>query len=92
MLLVGRNDIAVKKAEALAQTHGIKTAAYKVDSALSLISLLGLSFELIGPTVSDAEQVKQTIAAVVRGFGRIDVFVANAGESVSSNRMVPGWS
>lgn len=92
VLLTGRNDIAVTKAESLAQTHGIKAVAYKVDSALSLISLLGLSFELTGPTVSDSEQVKETIAAVVRDFGRINVFVANAGESMSSNRMVHGWS
>ena len=31
--------------------------------------------------VSDAEQVQKTIAEVVKEFGRIDVFVANAGES-----------
>ncbi|OKL59754.1 hypothetical protein UA08_04498 [Talaromyces atroroseus] len=55
------NDAAVKKAEALAQAHGIKAIAYKVD-------------------ISDAEQVENTVADVVRDFGRIDVFVANAGE------------
>lgn len=30
----GRNDAAIKKAESLAQTHGIKAIAYKVDSML----------------------------------------------------------
>ncbi|KAF9889718.1 hypothetical protein FE257_007024 [Aspergillus nanangensis] len=58
------NDVAVKKAEALAQKYGIKVVAYKVD-------------------ISDAEQVKSAIADVVRDFGRIDVFVANAGMAIS---------
>ncbi|ODM19996.1 hypothetical protein SI65_04982 [Aspergillus cristatus] len=60
------NDLAVKKADALAQTHGIRAVAYKVD-------------------ISDPEQVKNTIADVVRDFGRIDVFVANAGEPRNSD-------
>jgi NAD(P)-dependent dehydrogenase (short-subunit alcohol dehydrogenase family) len=29
--------------------------------------------------VSEAEQVQKTIEAVVKDFGRLDVFVANAG-------------
>ncbi|GAB1199019.1 hypothetical protein APSETT444_008351 [Aspergillus pseudonomiae] len=58
------NDAAIKKAESLAQTHGIKAIAYKVD-------------------ISDAEQVQKTIADVVRDFGKIDVFVANAGMAIS---------
>ncbi|KAL1848748.1 hypothetical protein Plec18170_007759 [Paecilomyces lecythidis] len=58
------NDAAVKKAEALAKTHGIQAVAYKVD-------------------ISDPQQVKKTIADVVRDFGRIDVFVANAGMAIS---------
>ncbi|KAB8260193.1 putative short-chain dehydrogenase [Aspergillus pseudonomiae] len=58
------NDAAIKKAQSLAQTHGIKAIAYKVD-------------------ISDAEQVQKTIADVVRDFGKIDVFVANAGMAIS---------
>ncbi|KAE8359168.1 putative short-chain dehydrogenase [Aspergillus caelatus] len=58
------NDAAIKKAETLAQTHAIKTIAYKVD-------------------ISNAEQVQKTIAEVVRDFGKIDVFVANAGMAIS---------
>ncbi|KAE8136347.1 putative short-chain dehydrogenase [Aspergillus pseudotamarii] len=58
------NDAAIKKAETLAQTHGVKAIAYKVD-------------------ISDAEQVQETIAQVVRDFGKIDVFVANAGMAIS---------
>ncbi|KAE8411186.1 hypothetical protein BDV36DRAFT_302078 [Aspergillus pseudocaelatus] len=57
------NDAAIKKAKTLAQTHGIKTIAYKVD-------------------ISNAEQVQKTIAEVVRDFGKIDLFVANAVDGV----------
>lgn len=32
-LLIGRNDAAVAKAEALAKEHSIKAVAYKVDGA-----------------------------------------------------------
>ncbi|PYI00562.1 putative short-chain dehydrogenase [Aspergillus sclerotiicarbonarius CBS 121057] len=58
------NDVAVKKAELLAQAHGIKAVPYKV-------------------VISDSEQVKKTIEEVVRDFGRIDVFIANAGMAIS---------
>lgn len=36
----GRNDAAIKKAEGLAQIHGIKAIAYKVDSKLDYVSVL----------------------------------------------------
>ncbi|OOF98222.1 hypothetical protein ASPCADRAFT_164614 [Aspergillus carbonarius ITEM 5010] len=58
------NDIAIQKAELLAQAHGVKTVPYKVD-------------------ISDSEQVKKSIEDVVRDFGRIDVFIANAGMAIS---------
>lgn len=32
--------------------------------------------------MSNAEAVQQTMAKVVKDFGKIDVFVANAGESL----------
>jgi NAD(P)-dependent dehydrogenase (short-subunit alcohol dehydrogenase family) len=35
------------------------------------------------PTVSNAEHVQSTIAAVVKEFGKLDVFVANAGMAIS---------
>lgn len=54
------NDAAIKKAEELAQKHGVKTKAYKVN-------------------VTDADTVKSTIEEVVKDFGGIDCFVANAG-------------
>lgn len=34
-------------------------------------------------TVSDAESVQKTVSQVVQDFGRIDVFVANAGMAIS---------
>ncbi|KAL4808292.1 hypothetical protein BDV18DRAFT_98000 [Aspergillus unguis] len=58
------NDIAISKAESLAQNFGVRAVAYKVD-------------------VSDADAVQQTIAQVVKDFGQIDVFVANAGMAIS---------
>ncbi|KAF2133771.1 sorbose reductase SOU1 [Dothidotthia symphoricarpi CBS 119687] len=54
------NEAAVKKAEHLASTHGVKTKAYRVN-------------------ITDPEAVEQTIAQVVKDFGKMDVFVANAG-------------
>ncbi|RAL04025.1 putative short-chain dehydrogenase, partial [Aspergillus ibericus CBS 121593] len=56
------NDVAVKKAELLAQAHGIKAVPYK------------------SPTLN---KVKKAIEEVVRDFGRIDVFIANAGMAIS---------
>lgn len=40
--------------------------------------------------VSDAEQVRKTIAEVVDAFGKIDVFVANAGNTkhIGNTRLV----
>ncbi|KAB8071565.1 hypothetical protein BDV29DRAFT_197307 [Aspergillus leporis] len=58
------NDAAIKKAEVLAQTHGVKTAAYKVD-------------------ISNAGEVQRAVSDVVKDFGRIDVFIANAGMAIS---------
>ncbi|KAF4537811.1 short-chain dehydrogenase [Lasiodiplodia theobromae] len=58
------NDAAIARAEELAQTHGVKTKAYKVE-------------------VSQPEKVQEAIAQVVKDFGRIDVFVANAGMAIS---------
>lgn len=35
------NDVAIKKAEELAKTHGVKTKAYKVDGELILLTHQG---------------------------------------------------
>ncbi|KAI1171148.1 putative short-chain dehydrogenase [Nemania sp. FL0916] len=58
------NDAAIKKAETLADIHGLKTCAYKVD-------------------ISKPEEIQEGIQKVCRDFGRIDVFVANAGMGIS---------
>ncbi|KAI1328094.1 putative short-chain dehydrogenase [Xylariaceae sp. FL0255] len=58
------NTAAIEKAAALAETHGVKTRAYRVD-------------------VSNPKQVQETIDRVVADFGRIDVFVTNAGMGIS---------
>ncbi|KAK9420186.1 hypothetical protein SUNI508_06714 [Seiridium unicorne] len=59
-LIYNSNDAAVKKAETLATTHGVKTVAFQLN-------------------VSNPEQVKSVIADIVDKFGKLDVFVANAG-------------
>ncbi|KAI3330083.1 putative short-chain dehydrogenase [Ustulina deusta] len=58
------NDAAIAKAENLADTHGLKTSAYKVD-------------------ISNPQEVQDGIKKVVEYFGKIDVFVANAGMAIS---------
>lgn len=71
-----RNDAAVAKAGALGKEHGVKAVAYKVDGAYTDKRD---SRKILTVTVSDPEAVQKTIANVVNDFGRIDVFIANAG-------------
>lgn len=40
-----------------------------------------LGVQMLTIQVSDADQVQKGIADVVKDFGKVDVFVANAGES-----------
>lgn len=54
------NSAAIKRAETLAQQHGVRTKTYSIN-------------------VTDAEAVKKGIQQVVQDFGKLDVFVANAG-------------
>ena len=58
------NDIAIQKAQELAQRCGVKAKAYQCD-------------------ISDVDQVQSTIQAVVADFGKLDVFIANAGMAIS---------
>ncbi|KAI0457226.1 putative short-chain dehydrogenase [Xylaria acuta] len=58
------NNAAITKANRLAEIHGLKTSAYKVD-------------------ISNPQEVQDGIAKVVEDFGRIDVFIANAGMAIS---------
>lgn len=90
------NEIAVQKAEEVAKTHGVKTKAYKVDGKLYPDSWFFMGENYIEGgwglfktdmeglyLVSNSEQVEKTISAVVADFGKIDIFVANAGMSIS---------
>ena len=54
------NNAAVKRAETLAQEHGVRTKTYSVN-------------------ITDAAAVQAAIKQVVQDFGKLDVFVANAG-------------
>ena len=72
-----RNDRAVRKSQELASMHGIKTTANKVDGNSILFGPSSPSLNLI--LVSNAESVQNTLSQVVKDFGKIDIFVANAG-------------
>ncbi|KAF1358594.1 L-xylulose reductase-like protein [Lizonia empirigonia] len=54
------NPEAEKRAARLAEQHGVKAKAYRVN-------------------ITDATAVESTLARVVAEFGKLDVFVANAG-------------
>ena len=73
-----RNDAAVQKAQELAQAHGIKAVAYKVNGnqACKHWQRAALTRAV---TVTSADEVQAAVDKVVGDFGRIDVFVANAG-------------
>lgn len=76
--MIVRNDVAIQKAKDLGASHNVKTAAYKVDGQ-SAYSLILKDCMLILNIVSAATEVQETIAKVVQDFGKMDVFVANAG-------------
>jgi NAD(P)-dependent dehydrogenase (short-subunit alcohol dehydrogenase family) len=77
-LTSGRNDVAIQKAKDLGTLHNVKTATYKVDGESVDTQALNTGM-LILNTVSVSTDVQETIAKVVQDFGKIDVFVANAG-------------
>ncbi|KAF5557092.1 Sorbitol utilization SOU1 [Fusarium mexicanum] len=60
------NDAAIEKARLLSEQHGIKASAYKLTRT--------------SPSVSDSQQIQDALKAVLEDFGKIDVYVANAGE------------
>lgn len=76
--MLGRNDAAIKRGEELTRDHGVKTVAYKVDS--KFFSSIFPYGSLLRRAVSSPEEVQKAVGDVVKDFGRIDVFVANAGE------------
>lgn len=76
---MSRNDVAIEKAESLGDTYKIKAVAYKVDGVALCICLEHLHLVLMDSLVSQAGQVSAGINRAVEDFGKIDVFVANAG-------------
>lgn len=50
-----------------------------------------LDVEMLTIQVSNADQVQKRIADVVKDFGKVDVFVANAGESFDPKEWSPGY-
>ncbi|KAK1032713.1 hypothetical protein LTR33_016805 [Friedmanniomyces endolithicus] len=64
------NDAAIAKGEQLAKAHGVRVKASVFCDAYKV-------------EVTDAAKVEQTISEVVKEFGKLDVFVANAGMAIS---------
>lgn len=77
-----RNEAAIQHAETLAKMHNVKTVAYKVNGNLPPPPLeCQLPRANMCSKVSNSDQVQAGIAEVLKEFGRIDVFVANAGKN-----------
>lgn len=79
-----RNEAAIQKADALAKAHGVKATAYKANGISPTKSQAVKQVDLTHSEVSDWTQVQNVVAEVAKDFGRIDVFVANAGTSPPS--------
>ncbi|GAP83880.1 putative L-xylulose reductase [Rosellinia necatrix] len=75
-------------AEAMAEANAHVALWYNtndaaVSKAASLAKMHGVKTNAYRVDVSNPQQVQDTVAKVVADFGRIDVFVANAGMSIS---------
>lgn len=77
---VSSNDMAVSKAESLSQEHNVKATAYKVDGESPNPGLLSLGSHTDRELVSNPDTVQSKILEVVSDFGKLDVFIANAGK------------
>jgi NAD(P)-dependent dehydrogenase (short-subunit alcohol dehydrogenase family) len=77
-MVCDRNHVAIQKAQDLAQAHNIRAIPYKVDGRETPLWLEDNMLIIIS-VVSDAQQVQDTIAKAAEDFGKIDVFIANAG-------------
>ncbi|RTE72822.1 hypothetical protein BHE90_012765 [Fusarium euwallaceae] len=76
--------VATAMAEAggnVALWYNTNTAA--VDRAQDLVNEHGVKAAAYKVDVSDVNQVQETLQTVVKDFGKIDVFVANAGMAIS---------
>ncbi|KAK1807485.1 hypothetical protein LTR12_018170 [Friedmanniomyces endolithicus] len=72
------NDAAIAKGEQLAKAHGVRVKAFVVWD-----TYLYAQKQFYRVEVTDAAKVEQTISEVVKDFGKLDVFVANAGMAIS---------
>lgn len=75
-------------AEAIAEAGGHVALLYNSNSeaiakGLKLAELHNVQVKAYQLEVSDPERVEETINSIVRDFGRLDVFVANAGMAIS---------
>ncbi|KAL4958441.1 hypothetical protein BDW69DRAFT_201790 [Aspergillus filifer] len=82
------DGIGYAVAEAYAEAGGDVALWYNSNDAAiakaeGLAKTHGVKTKAYKVDVSDAEEVQSTIAAVVKDFSRIDVFVANAGMAIS---------
>ncbi|KAF5715149.1 Sorbitol utilization SOU1 [Fusarium mundagurra] len=66
------NSAAIEKARLLSEQHGIKASAYKVDGGY-------FSLDRAEPLAA----ANTNVSAVLDDFGKIDVYVANAGMAIS---------
>ncbi|KAF4125515.1 sorbose reductase [Geosmithia morbida] len=81
VLLYNRNDAAIERAEEISNTHGVKASAYKVNGGFThsrAVEVDPYADTSVMP-VSKAEEVGKMVADIVKDYGKIDVFVANAG-------------
>ncbi|KAI5459065.1 short-chain dehydrogenase [Mariannaea sp. PMI_226] len=89
VVVTGAADgIGFAVAEAMAEANANVAFWYNSnDAAIAKAEELGKAHSVktiaYKVDVSDAQKVQETIAEVVRDFGRIDVFVANAGMAIS---------
>ena len=63
--------------------YGVKTTAYKVDGQPKFARKVTILVDRA--TVTQAEKVQKAISEVVKDFGTIDIFVANAGMKLSTS-------
>lgn len=82
--MVRSNPAAKEKSASLANEHGIKAVAYKVDGKGCIAHSTKRFADPMIVTV--AEEVEKNVARVVQDFGKIDVFIANAGKESFSMR------
>ncbi|KAL6354350.1 hypothetical protein LRP88_11680 [Fusarium phalaenopsidis] len=89
VVITGAADgIGLAVATAMAEAGGnvalwYNSNAAAVDRAQDLVNQHGIKAAAYKVDVSDVSQVQETLQTVLKDFGKIDVFVANAGMAIS---------